>query len=374
MAFVFTLAALVGCERVEGGLEPDTNGWEEQEIVIPTDGYIFFNAGISTRATLLSSFPKEDFGVIGYRYQGGWGAVKAVASQNSTFTYADPNTGEYVDARRGVFGPDATPGQITVGWNGSYYDYSPHKSWISSLNYAFFAWYPNNFVANDGNANYEGDPYIKYTLPDSRSEMVDLMTACELNYTKSKGPAVPLQMGHRLSALDLRGTSLVTAASLADDVDFTGIDTDANVELEVTSLSVTLDKIATQATFSLNTVESGVTHCTPSNYQKKTFDGFVGESVRVQRSEIRSLVAIGDHLILIPQNESITATVTASYTISCDGKSKNYNDMVGQATISNLAEGSYHYLLITFSKSGIFVEENKGTSWEALVEVEHTFE
>jgi hypothetical protein len=98
-------------------------------------------------------------------------------------------------------------------------------------------------------------------------------------------------------------------------------------------------------------------------------------------ARVKQLVNSDKKLILIPQNEPITAKLTVEYTIECNGVSKTYKiprteesvQLKAEATIAKLDEGCHHYLELTFSKNGLFVVAKSHEAWEDFT-IRHDFE
>lgn len=399
--FVYTLlitvsaiASLCSCQN-ELELENNTN----IDIPIPSEGYIFFSSGITdTRGVATPTGPlKGDFNVLGYRYPSTWVAIKPQARQSLRITYTN-NDNKLVDATEtnkdnhvGVFGINhastpnystATPGVQTIDNTSGSCSYKPLQSWQKNLKYAFFAWYPTTLVANGGNKDYEGSPYITYTLPvgvdlTARQSMVDVLTGCRIDYTKRDGLTVPLKMKHRLAALDIKAESLITASALQDTYtsDFGDVADSAKVVIDVTSLSLTLNGIHTSATIPLDDTDTDK-EIEATGSANKTYIGFAATN-DVTAGEAVSLVGDDELLLLIPQTGNISAYVSVSYTVKCGGKKKSFTydtPQLSPITINGLESGVYHYLLLTFTKSGLFVQANKAVTWKDKTDVEHTFE
>lgn len=394
LIFVSAIASLCSCQH-DLELDNDIN----IDIPIPSEGYIFFSSGIAdTRGAATPTGPLTgDFKVLGYRYPATWTAIKPQAKQTLRISYTD-NGGNLVDASNtgvdnhvGVFGinhatpnyKDSIPGVQTVTYNSANgsFSYEPLQSWQKNLKYAFFAWYPTTLVANGGNNAYEGSPYITYTLPvgvdsTARQSMVDVLTACRIDYTKRDGLTVPLKMKHRLAALDIKAESLITASALQETYksEFGNVADNAEVVIDVTSLSLTLNGIHTSATIPLDDTDTDK-EIEATGSANKTYTGFAATN-DVTAGEAVSLVGDDELLLLIPQTGNISANVNVSYTVKCGGEEKAFTGVTPSSsiTINGLESGVYHYLLLTFTKSGLFVQANKAVTWKDKTDVEHTFE
>lgn len=390
LIFVSAIASLCSCQH-DLELDNDIN----IDIPIPSEGYIFFSSGIAdTRGVATPTGPlKGDFNVLGYRYPSTWVAIKPQARQSLRITYTN-NDNILVDATEtdkdnhvGVFGinhanpnyKDSIPGVQTVTYNSNgSFTYEPLQSWQKNLKYAFFAWYPTTLVANGGDDAYEGSPYITYTLPDgvdstARQSMVDVLTACRIDYTKRDGLTVPLKMKHRLAALDIKAKSLITGRALKDTYsEFDSVAVDAAVVVDVTSLSLTLKGIYTSVNIPLDDTDDSQQMVATDPVLNKTYTGFAADN-DVTAGDPVSLVGNDELLMLIPQDDDIEVSVNVSYTVECSGKTKAFTYETS-ATINGLEGGVYHYLLLTFTKSGLFVQANKAVTWKDKADVEHTFE
>lgn len=398
LASLSSLVAFVACGN-ESHIDPDVNEWgDQEEIFIPGgNGAIFFDVNSKTKGTLLETFPTgEPFKVIGYRYNGEWDVVKqGESSQVSTVTYTNAN-GDIVTEPKGVFYDNETEvstetnltGVQEVTWSGTSYGYAPLKQWVPSLVYSFFAWYPaNRATVND--ASEHGDPYITYNLimpsadvtdETARKVMVDLLSACKINHRKVDGMSVPLQMTHRLSALEMKVASLVKAKDLREvygtqHPEWADLADNADVTLNITSFTLYFNKIATSVKIPLNTKSSSFGYSVLSWEENvKFFNNYaVGTEGENVSSAAQTFIKAEDVLILIPQTEQITALGTLCYNITCDGYTVSFEDDA-KTFIPNLSPGGFYRLLFTISKSGLVVKVEKAPSWDSAVEIDHDFQ
>ncbi len=296
--------------------------------------------------------------------------------------------------------------------------------------------------------DFEGNPYITYNLPQgegARAAMADVMTACKIDAKKRHGVNVNLTMEHRLSVLDIQAVNIISAVDIEEiwnnEVKVTtegftpnggdlatlinGISEDDKVTVTINSLTLNLSKLYRKATISLNTDEE------TCDYKKDANGDFVldanGQQIKetiivsdpvenvdfpfvygsvanaendgkiayyydltaAEDAKVKQLVNSDKKLILIPQNEPITATLTVEYTIECNGVSKTYKiprtelgdasdvsddvEIKAEATIAKLEEGCHHYLELTFSKNGLFVVAKSHETWEDFT-IRHDFE
>ena len=393
-ASLCSLVAFVACEKNQP-LDPDSEGWgDQEEIYIPGgNGAIFFDVRSKTKGVLLNTFPRASFNVLGYRYNGDWDIVKqGESSQVSTVTYTDAG-GNITTQSKGVFYNNSTnSGVQEVSWSGTAYEYPDPKQWVPSLVYSFFAWYPADCATVNG-PGVDGDPYLTYDLPlptegaandvsaaTARGNMVDLLSACKINHRKVDGMSVPLQMTHRLSALEMKASSLVKAKDLrevygASYPQWSSLADDAPVTLKITGFALNFNKIATKVKIPLNTRSSSFDYSVLSWKENvKFFNNYsVGNEGNNVSSAAQTFIKSEDILILIPQTESITASGTIGYTISCGGFTASFEDHA-ETMIPNLSPGGFYRLLFTISKSGLVVKVEKAPSWDSLVEVDHDFQ
>ena len=397
LALTFSLATLwIGCAQ-EDAIKFE-KGDEEIEIQIPQEGYIFFNASMqkNTRGTVIRRELHEDFSVLGYRYPSQWSSEAPQARQDKKILYTDDSGQLTSNNYMGVFHPkgnDNPPSQQTITWKGTFHEYSPLQEWQKNLKYAFFAWYPSTLKANGGNDSYEGLPFITYNLPlgtgrDARMNMYDVLTANEVGYTKSNGLSVDLQMVHRLVALDIKAASLINAKALKDTYgdnkttnyisawDESTLDNSEPVYLKVDDIKLTLNKIKTSARIELNPTFVGKS-LTATGELTPTYVDFAGADrigYLTTEDDIHSLVGNDEKLILIPQEDPINVTIELDYHITCNGHTKDFDDVkVEGVKINKLSENTYNYLLINFTKSGLFVKALSNDVWED-VNVKHEFE
>ena len=188
--FFFLLGAtMVSCSN---DVDIPTN---EIDINIPLDpnkSYIHFDAGVSTRGTLVEGTVLQDnFYALGYQYRGSWEAAAVLATPN-VFFQADGKTAQI-------------PQEVTH--NNGVFSYSPIQAW-SGNTYSFFGYYPidnERIMLFDNNTVKEGEPYITYSLPNPLSidGMVDVMTASYKDTGVASSASVALEFHHRLSAIDV---------------------------------------------------------------------------------------------------------------------------------------------------------------------------
>ena len=393
-AIAIVVVSLCGCNH-EVGYDGADDGTINLPVT-PQDGdYIFFDIDRISRGELLEGTLKHDFNVIGYRYAtDAWEYAKSQASQSRKFSFLN-NNGETITEQMGVF--NHCP--LTVKYENGVHNYNDSgdtykdgnlRQWEKNLRYAFFGWYPTTLKLNGGNNNLEGEPYISYSLPDgtdaeARKAMVDVLTASDIDTYKAKSMSVAFEMRHRLSALDIHASHMITAKALKDSYnDWDDVDDTASVTVTVNSVELKLDNIYKEVDIYLNPdavilkndVEY-VGHYPSGSYTPKfTFENNVDG---IGYNEEKSLVPSDEKLILIPQ-ENVTATITTiTYTISCGGISQAFTSTHNVAedrdysTELPLVEEHYAYLLLTITKSGLFIKVEQAPTWEEK-KVEYEFE
>ena len=396
---VVALVALCSCSQEA------IIGDEEIPVPVAPEGYIFFDAAMKTnsRGTIMRDNLHADFRVLGYRYPATWSSAATLAQQSSTISFTD-NSGTLTSEYMGVFHPmvivddKETPSQLPthqqVTWNGTTHSYTNPQEWENNLKYAFFAWYPATLVANGGNSDLIGKPYITYTLPEgedrvARQNMHDVLTAERIDYQKRiYGASVVLNMKHRLAGLDIKAGSLINAKGLketygtkdADNYveawDKETLEDSEAVTLTISDFTLTLENIKTSVKIELNPdyTANGIS-LTPSGSATKIYTGFEGTTgigYYNSNADLKTLVGNDEKLILIPQNDAIKVSMSMNYTITCKGASKTLPASVSGITIDKLEENNYYYLLLNFTKSGLFVKTQVTNLWEEKT-IDHTF-
>ena len=245
------------------------------------------------------------------------------------------------------------------------------------MRYAFFAWYPNSLVVNGGNPNHEGNPYITYNLPTgtgARAAMEDVLTACKIDVTKYNGSSVNFSMKHRLAALDLLANSIITVKSLKEanpDMDFSGVADNAEVTVKnIKNLKLNLAGIKTTVKIPLNTDDVNEKQVA-SGSLSPSYEDFDCTDVVIPyygtSDDMKTLM--GDNkLILIPQTEDVVVTLSLEYDVFVEGLANPIHYVRGTetvltTTIKGLSEGFYHYLELTFTASGVYLQAKVEESW-----------
>ena len=357
------LVSLCGCEH-------DTNLENEDiNINIPTDGYIFFDTEVNSRGVLIENYLQDNFKVLGYRYLNAWSSEEAQAKQTKEFSH----NGSTITM--GVFGN--TPQEQLVEWKDNVHTYSPMKEWDKDLTYSFFAWYPSNIPSSG--ISHEGNPYVTYTLDlTDPANHIDVMTACVIDTKSSSSKSVSFNMQHRLSALDIIARSYVNADAL-------NMNAGETAKVKINSVGIDFSNLLYDgATIPLNTRDNSETlKGTNTNNSDKSvsFSPIIGNVTMNYYENDEDIAYLtndaGKTMLFIPQAESLTCAVNVSYDI-VDGNGnviQGYDDITSTTNISikELKEGTYYYMLLNFTKSGVTVVVQEADEWKDK-DVKHEFE
>ena len=353
---------MVGCQQgqsTEGG-----------DVVVdlgsPEYGYIQFDFENGTRGDL---YEKEnpndpddnrlyaDFGVMGYTYLA------------NDWTIAE------VQAKPNVF---ASHNQL-VKWNEEYgtkamHDYYPPREWLGKQKYAFFAYYPhgNSYVQTSA-ADYEGNPYIEFTLPSRSSvdEHVDVMTgyAIDANYTSR---TVGFHMQHRLTALDVTANNLFTEGQ----------------KVVVTGLTITLNKLLyDKVRIPLNDRDVSELDYFAGMVANKTatYDIYGGKTIEVVSGvEAKLTEPYAKSMIIIPQNQHIDTNgdgVEEDYTMKGEvivtykvNDTLNENKKVEFSVDRDLKERRHYFVQLNFSDGNVNIVILESDEWKDSERIDHEFE
>lgn len=322
------------------------------------DRYIFFSHGVETKADLIESAAGLDgkaFGVVGFKYDFDktWEAVNATATPN---VFADiPET---VDVSA-----DGTNTTVGVG------SYTPLQGWSNSKKYAFFAYFPLDnstvsLVNTDGSDYTGGVPAIRYTMdPTSgeafRTSMEDVMTApAQIDkFWKSSAEGgnnvangeVNFTFEHRLSSLGLNVKNSTAGGIAVNSVSF-------NISgLKNQSVIFPLDGgTAVYGNEGIAAIACSLT--IPEG----------GTAIATSGTEFP------DRLILIPQTDPVTLTVTVGYTRTLDGYADNVTSHTTYELSTALTGGKKHIVNLNFKDSTVDVELKCGP-WAESHTIDNTF-
>ena len=360
-SYIFVLFALLFCGCNDNTLGLGDDG---EQIVVPTKPYIYLDAGVSTKATLVEGTVLADnFGVYGFTYD----------FNNKWDTYK-------VTAKPNVF--DNVPQDVT--YNNGGYKYTPVKEWAGGK-YTFFAYYPQDLKVSD--ANDEGTPYLTYTPNlNNVGNHQDIMTAMFEDTSLSSSPYVYFDFYHRLSAVDVVAMNFYehsysnSANSMVTEkvtIELVGLSlTFENVQYK--SAKIFMDKrIASERT----SVDAG----TKPNYEiYKEGSGYTLSIDYNDDSTLRPVTAfLGKSMIFIPQeNTDLKVTTNVSYRKRRPGGEylidETDNDNVFTQKIVTpfnqaLKEGSRYYLQMTFTSSAVSISIITSDEWDDI-KVDYEFD
>ena len=347
----------IGCSKVAPAPE-------EEQIVVPTKPYIYLDAGISTRASLVDgTVLRQNFGVYGFTYD----------FNNKWSTYR-------VTAKPNVF--DNVPQRVTH--NNGNYQYSPMKEWQGGK-YTFFAYYPYSLVVSD--KNNEGTPYVTYA-PDfnDTAEHRDIMTAMFEDTSLSSSPYVYFDFYHRLSAVDVVAMNFYEHSY--DDPDAENTVITEKITIDIVDLALQFKNVQYQeAKIYLDrriaSERTAATAGTSPTYQIISEDR--GSGIYINYNEDATLRPItaqnNSSMIFIPQeNTDLEVTTTVKFKKrrpNGEFITENGSDVFTQ-TIETpfkqpLKEGSRYYLQMTFTSSAVSISIITSDEWDDI-KVDYEFE
>ena len=337
---------------------------DEESIVLPTKPYIYLDAGVSTRASLVGgTVLQRNFRVYGFTYD----------FNNKWSTYR-------VTAKPNVF--DNVP-QLVTHSNGNY-SYTPTKEWQGGK-YTFFAYYPSSLNASGATA--EGTPYVTYA-PDfnDTAEHRDVMTAMFEDTSLSSSPYVYFDFYHRLSAVDVVAMNFYEHSY--DDPNSANTVITEKVTIDIVDLSLQFKNVQYQeAKIYLDrripSERTAAAEGTKPYYQIISED--YGSGIYVNYNEDSTLRPItsqnNSSMIFIPQeNTDLEVTTTVKFKKrrpNGEFITENGSDVFTQ-TIETpfkqpLKEGSRYYLQMTFTSSAVSISLITSDEWDDI-KVDYEFE
>ncbi len=348
----------VGCNKVAPAPE-------EEQIVVPTKPYIYFDAGISTRASLVGGTTlNRNFSVYGYTYD----------FNNKWSTYR-------VTAKPNVF--DNVPQNVT--YSSGNYKYDPVKEWAGGK-YTFFAFYPQN-VTSSG-AAVEGTPYITYA-PDFNDvgSHIDIMTAMFEDTSLSSSPYVYFDFYHRLSAVDVVAMNFYEHSY--DDPDAENTVITERITIEVVDLALQFKNVQYKdAKIYLDRrIPSVCALADPGTnpyYQIISSDSGAGVFINYNEdATLRPITAtMNSSMIFIPQenvNLEVSTVVSfkkrrpnGEYLTDTNG-SEVFTQTIETPFKQPLKEGSRYYLQMTFTSSAVSISIITSDEWDDI-KVDYEFE
>lgn len=358
--YIFLLVAVLlsGCSK-------DVINSDDEQIVVPTAPYIYLDAGISTRASLVSGTTLgRNFSVIGYTYD----------FSNKWTTYR-------ITAKPNVF---ATTPQ-SVAYSNNNYTYSPIQEWQGGK-YTFFAFCPQT-VTSSG-ANVEGTPYITYA-PDfnDAGSHIDIMTAMFEDTSLSSSPYVYFDFYHRLSAVDVVAMNFYEH-SYDDPEDSENTVITEKITIDIVDLKLQFENVQyKEAKIYLDRrIASECTAADPGTnprYQIISEDDESGIFINYNEdATLRPITAtVRSSMIFIPQeNTNLKVATTVKYKkrrpngefIEEDGNDE-FTQTIETPFNQPLKEGSRYYLQMTFTSSAVSISIITSDEWDDI-NVDYEFE
>ena len=357
--YIFLLVAVLLCGCSKSVITPD-----DEQIVVPANPYIYLDAGVITRASLVEGTQlQRNFRVYGFTYD----------FNNKWSTYR-------VTAKPNVF--DNVPQLVTH--SNSNYTYSPVKEWQGGK-YTFFACYPSSL--NASNSNVEGTPYVIYA-PDfnDTAEHRDVMTAMFEDTSLSSSPYVYFDFYHRLSAVDVVAMNFYEYSYEDPNSENTVIT--EKITIDIVDLALSFKNVHYQEAkiYLDRRIPSELTRAdedTNPYYQIISQDS--GSGIYINYNEDATLRPItsqnNSSMIFIPQETNdLEVTTTVNYKKrrpNGEFISENGSDVFTQ-TIETpfkqpLKEGSRYYLQMTFTSSAVSISIITSDEWDDIP-VDYEFE
>ena len=361
--YIFLLVAVLlsGCSK-------DVINSDDEQIVVPTAPYIYLDAGISTRASLVSGTTLgRNFSVIGYTYD----------FSNKWTTYR-------ITAKPNVFAN--TPQFVTYSNSNSNYTYSPIQEWQGGK-YTFFAFCPQTVTSSD--ASDEGTPYITYA-PDfnDAGSHIDIMTAMFEDTSLSSSPSVYFDFYHRLSAVDVVAMNFYEH-SYDDPVNVGSVITE-QITIDIVDLSLQFENVQYKSAkiYLDKRIASECTAADPGTnprYQIITEDDESGIFINYNEdATLRPITStLRSSMIFFPQeNTNLKVATTVSYRkrrpngeflIDEEDGDTVFTQTVETPFNQPLKEGSRYYLQMTFTSSAVSISIITSDEWDDI-SVDYEFE
>ena len=359
-SYIFILLAALFCGCNDGVL----NSGDDEQIVVPTRPYIYLDAAVNTRASLVNgTVLQRNFRVYGFTYD----------FNNKWTTYR-------VTAKPNVF--DNVP-QLVTHSNGSY-TYSPVKEWQGGK-YTFFAYYPSSL--NASSADVEGTPYVTYA-PDfnDTAEHRDVMTAMFEDTSLSSSPYVYFDFYHRLSAVDVVAMNFYEHSY--DDPNNANTVITEKVTIDIVDLKLSFKNVKYQEA-KIYLDRRIPSECTPaaanSNPVYQIISQDSGSGIYINYNEDSTLRPItaqnNSSMIFIPQeNTDLEVTTTVSYKkrrpngeFVTENGSDVFTQIIPTPFNQPLKEGSRYYLQMTFTSSAVSISIITSDEWDDIP-VDYEFE
>lgn len=362
--YIFVLFAVLlwGCND-SASLQGDG-----EQIVVPTKPYIYLDAAVNSRASLVNGTVLEDgFSVYGFTYD----------FNNKWETYR-------VTAKPNVF--DNTPQVVT--YNKGAYKYNPIKEWQGGK-YTFFACYPYNLSVSDDSV--EGTPYLTYMPnPTNAGNHVDIMTAMFEDTSLSSSPYVYFDFYHRLSAVDVVALNFYEHSY--DDPNAENTVITERVIIDLVGLSLAFENVQYESAkiYMDRRIPSECTLVTEGNnleYNYVIYKEGSGYSISIDYNEDSTLRPVTAYpfdksMIFIPQENSdlkVNTTVSfkkrrpnGEYLTDANG-STVFTQTIETPFNQPLKEGSRYYLQMTFTSSAVSISILTSAEWDDI-KVDYEFD
>lgn len=359
-SYIFILFAALFCS-----CNDNTINVGGEQIVVPTKPYIYLDAAVSTRASLVNGTTLNgNFSVFGYTYD----------FNNKWSTYR-------VTAKPNVF--DHVPQNVTYS-NGNY-TYSPVKEWQGGK-YTFFAFYPQT-VSHSG-ANDEGTPYLSYE-PDFNNvgSHIDIMTAMFEDTSLSSSPYVYFDFYHRLSAVDVVAMNFYEHSY--DDPNSENTVITEKITIEVVDLALQFEGVQYKESkiYLDRRIPSERTLADPDtnpDYQIITEEDESGVFINYNEdATLRPITTtLRSSMIFIPQESTeLEVTTTVKYKkrrpngeyLTDDEGNNVFTQTIETPFNQQLKEGSRYYLQMTFTSSAVSISIITSDEWDDI-KVDYEFE
>ena len=360
-SYIFILVAALFCGCSENAI----NSGDDEQIVVPTRPYIYLDAGISTRASLVGgTVLRRNFRVYGFTYD----------FNNKWDTYK-------VTAKPNVF--DNVP-QLVTHSNGNY-TYTPTKEWQGGK-YTFFAYYPTSLNASSGTV--EGTPYVTYA-PDfnDTAEHRDVMTAMFEDTSLSSSPYVYFDFYHRLSAVDVVAMNFYEHSY--DDPNAENTVITEKVTIDIVDLALQFENVKYQEAkiYLDRRIPSERTEAAAgTNPFYQIISENSGSGIYINYNEdatLRSITADNNSsMIFIPQESmDLEVTTTVKYKkrrpngeyLTDDNGNTVFTQTIETPFKQELKEGSRYYLQMTFTSSAVSISIITSDEWDDI-SVDYEFE
>ena len=358
--YIFLLVAVLLCGCSKSVITPD-----DEQIVVPANPYIYLDAGVSTRASLVEGTQlQRKFGVYGFTYD----------FNNKWSTYR-------VTAKPNVF--DDVPEEVSY-LNGSY-KYAEIQEWQGGK-YTFFAYYPHSLVVSG--KEVEGTPYVTYG-PDfnDTSEHRDVMTAMFEDTSLSSSPYVYFDFYHRLSAVDVVAMNFYEYSY--DDPDAVNTVITEKITIDIVDLALQFKNIQYKNA-KIYMDRRIPSECTPvdanTNPHYQIISSNSGSGIYINYNEDATLRPItaqnNSSMIFIPQESTeLEVTTVVKYKkrrpngdyLTDENGSDVFTQTIETPFKQPLKEGSRYYLQMTFTSSAVSISIITSDEWDDIP-VDYEFE